>query len=305
MALTVADAKKIVAKSEEKKLCVAVGQQRRYNLIYDHALGDGPQGPARPAALPPRTVAFGQAGEGGWQDHGRRRQANGENIDWWPDVPKEDARGISPATAAPMNWSAGGSTRNTAAACWPNWAASFSTRRSMLVAAAPNHDPKRPYPLSVAGSASQVLRDAEGDIDDHVHCIFEYAIQGYVDAKEIPPKARKKIALQFDLHLGQRLRHLRRDRARAQRLAGRWRASARGMIYYMEDATRSSAWRRRRTHKGARRAPTLEVPKDGKADEDSEAFGELLLRGADARLRRRIGALGLLLQAAGRRQERR
>ncbi len=49
---------------------------------------------------------------------------------------------------------------------------------------------------------SQILRDAAGDIDDHVHCIFEYAIQGYVDDQEIPPKARKKIALQFDMIIG-------------------------------------------------------------------------------------------------------
>ena len=38
MALTVADAKKIVAQGREKNLCLAVGQQRRYNWIYDHAL---------------------------------------------------------------------------------------------------------------------------------------------------------------------------------------------------------------------------------------------------------------------------
>ena len=54
----------------------------------------------------------------------------------------------------------------------------------------------------MAGTGSQILRDAAGDIDDHVHCIFEYAIEGYVDAEEIPPKARKKIALQFDLIIG-------------------------------------------------------------------------------------------------------
>ena len=73
---------------------------------------------------------------------------------------------------------------------------------AMFVAAMPNRDPQRPYPLSVAGSGSQTLHAVEGDIDDHVHCVFEYAIQGYVDDKDIPPKARKKIALQFDVILG-------------------------------------------------------------------------------------------------------
>ena len=38
MALTVADAKKVARQAAEKKLCLAVGQQRRYNWIYDHAL---------------------------------------------------------------------------------------------------------------------------------------------------------------------------------------------------------------------------------------------------------------------------
>ncbi len=38
MALSVADAKKVARKAAEKNLILAVGQQRRYNWIYDHAL---------------------------------------------------------------------------------------------------------------------------------------------------------------------------------------------------------------------------------------------------------------------------
>ena len=51
--------------------------------------------------------------------------------------------------------------------------------------------------------------------------------------------------------------------------------------------------------------PLVEVPKDGKADDESQSLGELALRRGRRGLCRRIGALGLLLQAAGRRQERR
>ncbi len=38
IALTVADAKKVAVKAADKKLCLAVGQQRRYNWLYDNAL---------------------------------------------------------------------------------------------------------------------------------------------------------------------------------------------------------------------------------------------------------------------------
>ena len=38
IALTVADAKKVAVKAADKKLYLAVGQQRRYNWLYDNAL---------------------------------------------------------------------------------------------------------------------------------------------------------------------------------------------------------------------------------------------------------------------------
>jgi predicted dehydrogenase len=282
MALTVADAKKIVASSEEKKLCAAVGQQRRYNLIYENALEMVRKDLLhQPHYLRAQWHLAGPEKAAG-ESSGGTAKANGDKIDWWPDVPKEEREMDFAGYQNPdelVRWRlyekySGGLLAELGSLLFDSAA--------MLVAAAPNHDPKRPYPLSVAGSGSQVLHDPQGDIDDHVHCIFEYAIQGYVDAAEVPPKARKKIALQFDLQLGSDFDTY------GETLLGRRgslvvEGERRGMIYYMADSNKLLRVTQRKDDKGAPTGPPmLDVPKDGKADEESEVFGELLLRGADA-----------------------
>ena len=153
---------------------------------------------------------------------------------------------------------------------------------AMFVAATPNRDPQRPYPLSVAGSGSQILRDAAGDIDDHVHCVFEYAIQGYVDDKNIPPKARKKIALQFDLIIGNEFDGY------GETVLGRQGSlvlenEQKAMLFHTSDVDKNlRVVEKKRWHKGVKGGPAIEVPKDGKADEESQALGRLALQGADA-----------------------
>lgn len=279
MALTVADAKKIAAKAEEKKLCVAVGQQRRYNLIYDCALDmvrkgndllDQPHYFRAQWHLAKPERASGKAS-------GAAAKTNGDTIDWWPDIPLEvRMMDLDTKPEELVRWRL---YEKYSGGLLGELGSQLIDAAVMLVTTSPNHDPKRPYPLSVAGSASQVLHEAQGDIDDHVHCIFEYPIAGYVDAAEIPPKARKKIALQFDLQIGSDFDTY------GETMLGRKgslviEGERRGMIYYLEKENQVLRVVQKKSDKGAL-ASSLDVAKDGKADEESEAFGELLLRGAD------------------------
>jgi predicted dehydrogenase len=271
MALTVADAKKIVAKSEEKKLCVAVGQQRRYNWIYDHALEmvrkdllDQPHYLRSQWHVSKSDKATGEAKNGA--------------IDWWLEVPKEEREMDFQGYASPDELVRWRLYEKYSGGLLAELGSQLFDSAVVLVAAATNHDTKRPYPLSVAGSSSQVLPHAEGDIDDHVHCIFEYAIQGYVDAAEIPPKARKKIALQFDMIIGSDFDGY------GETMLGRkgslvLESERKPMLFYMADVDKSL---RLAEKKDALGVPVIEVPKDGKADEESAALGQLALAGADA-----------------------
>ncbi len=279
MALTVADAKKIVAKAEDKKLCVAVDQQRRYNWIYDHALEmirkdllDQPHYLRSQWHLPlaekvAAKIAAPAAGD-----------AKNIKIDWWPDVSAED-RGVTfdgyDSPDELVRWRL---YEKFSGGLLAELGSQLFDAAVMLVAAAPNRDAKRPYPLSVAGSASQVLPSVGGDIDDHVHCIFEYAIDGYVDAAEILPKARKKIAMQFDMIIGSDFDGY------GETLLGRKGSLAleserRPMLFFMADVNANIRLRERKDAAGM---PALELLKDAQFDEGSQALGELALAGADA-----------------------
>ncbi len=305
MALTVADAKKIVAKAEEKKLCVAVGQQRHYNLIYDNALEMVRKDLLHQPHYLRAQWHLAKPEKAGGESTGGAAKANGDNIDWWPDVPKEEREMDFAGYQSPDELVRWRLYEKYSGGLLAELGSQLFDAAAMLVAAAPNHDPKRPYPLSVAGSASQVLKDAEGDIDDHVHCIFEYAIQGYVDAKEVPPKARKKIALQFDLLLGSDFDTY------GETVLGRRGLARRG----------GRAPRHDLLHGGQQQGPPrdAEEGRQGRADRAAavgSAQGRQGRRGVGGfwriaaprgrpRLCRRIGALGLLLPSRRRRQERR
>ena len=63
MALSVADAKQVARKAADKNLVLAVGQQRRYNWIYDHALEMVRLNLLDRRALPPFAVARPEAGK--------------------------------------------------------------------------------------------------------------------------------------------------------------------------------------------------------------------------------------------------
>ncbi len=85
MALRVADAKKMARLAKEKKLCLAVGQQRRYSFAYDNALEM-----VRKGLL--SDVHYIRA-----QWHlTKDGKKNERKVDWWRETPKEDAE--APAT---------------------------------------------------------------------------------------------------------------------------------------------------------------------------------------------------------------
>lgn len=273
MALTVADAKKIVAKSEEKKLCVAVGQQRHYNWVYDHALEM-----VRKDLLDQPHYLRSQ-----WHLSKPEKTAS-DQIDWWPEVPANEREMDFAGYGRPEELVRWRHYEKYSGGLIAELGSQLFDAAVMLVAAATNHDSKRPYPLSVAGSASQVLRSVEGDIDDHVHCIFEYALQGYVDAAEIPPKARKKIALQFDMIIGSDFDGY------GETILGRkgslvLESERKPMLFFMANVDKPL---RLAAKKDADGKPTnvlvIEVPKDGKGDEEAAALGQLALAGADAGL---------------------
>ena len=211
MALSVADAKKVARKAAEKNRILAVGQQRRYNWLYDHALEmvrvnlltDVHYIRSQWHLLKPEKKAAESetAKKDSKKAKKEAKKPDELKIDWWQDVPAEDQAKFA-GYGSPEELVRWQLYEKYSGGLLAELGSQLFDAAAMFVAATPNRDPQRPYPLSVAGTGSQILRDAAGDIDDHVHCVFEYAIQGYVDAAAIPPKARKKIALQFDLIIG-------------------------------------------------------------------------------------------------------
>ena len=135
-----------------------------------------------------------------------------------------------------------------------------------------------------------------------MHCVFEYAIQGYVDDEDIPPKARKKIALQFDLIIGNEFDGY------GETVLGRKGSlvlenEQKAMLFHTSDVDKSLR--------------VVELKKEAKGHAcDRGAQGRQERRGvgvpwppglAGGRrgLRHRVGALGLLLQAGRRNKARR
>jgi len=301
MALKVADAKNMVRKAAEKKLIVAVGQQRRYNPIYDHALEM-----VRKDLLDqvhyirsqwhlakPEAKTAGGAARAEEEKQPAKEDAKRVKIDWWQDVPLNERKLTFAGYAGPDELARWQLHEKYSGGLLAELGSQLFDSAVMFVATSPNHDPQRPYPLSVAGSASQVLRDAEGDIDDHVHCVFEYAIQGYVDDMDVPPKARKKIAVQFDMMIGSEFDGY------GETVLGRKGSlvledEQKAMLFYKADVDKRLRVvakkpdekrpdeKKTGEKKEAETAPVIEDPKSGKTDEESEALGRLALQGAEA-----------------------
>jgi predicted dehydrogenase len=287
MALSVADAKRVARKAAEKNLILAVGQQRRYNWIYDHALEmvrlnllndvhyfrsqwHVPKSEKKPDDAKAKTAAAG-------------KEPGELKIDWWQEVPKEEADLTFDGYDRPLELVRWQLYEKYSGGLLAELGSQLFDAAAMFVAAMSNRDPRRPYPLSVAGSGSQTLRGVEGDIDDHVHCIFEYAIQGYVEDKAILPKARKKIALQFDIIIGNEFDGY------GETILGRQgslvlESERKAMLFSTSDVNKNLRVIEKKagTDKDAKSVPAIDVPKDGKADEESQARGLLALQGADA-----------------------
>jgi predicted dehydrogenase len=288
LALSVADAKKVARKAAEKNLVLAVGQQRRYNLIYDHALemvrrnllADIHYVRAqwhlpKPEKKPAKADAK--------KDDPKKPKPEVKKpeefvIDWWQEMAAEDSQGPHDGYASPDELAHWQLYEKFSGGLLAELGSQLFAAAAMFVAATPNRDPARPYPLSVAGSGSQILPGTGGDIDDHVHCIFEYAIAGYVEDEKIPPKARKKIALQFDLVIGNEFDGY------GETILGRQGSlvlenEKKAMLFQTSDVDKSLHVIEKRDAKGV---PWIEVPKDGKLDEDVQSLGRMALEGADA-----------------------
>ena len=294
LALKVKDAKQVARKAAEKNLILAVGQQRRYNWLYDHALemvrvnllNDVHYIRSQWHVLKPeKKPAKAEAAK---KDDKKKAKEEAKlpdefKIDWWQDVPKEEAGLKFEGYGSPLELVRWQLYERYSGGLLAELGSQLFDAAAMFVAATPNRDPQRPYPLSVAGSGSQTLRDAVGDIDDHVHCVFEYAIQGYVEDQNIPPKARKKIALQFDLIIGNEFDGY------GETVLGRQGSlvledEQKAMLFHTSDVDKPLrvVEKKASKEKDAKGGPTIEVPKDGRADEESQALGLLALQGADA-----------------------
>jgi predicted dehydrogenase len=289
MALSVADAKHLARKAADKNLILAVGQQRRYNWIYDHALEmvrlnilndvhylRSQWHVAKPEKGPPLPAA------GLSVLPAPRSPLPAYKIDWWQDVPHEDSDLRADGYANPLELVRWQLYEKYSGGLLAELGSQLFDAAAMFVAAMTNRDPQRPYPLSVAGSGSQTLRDVEGDIDDHVHCVFEYAIQGYVDDERIPPKARKKIALQFDFIIGNEFDGY------GETVLGRQGSlvlenEQKAMLFHTHEISKNLRIIEKKvgTGKDAKIGPAIDV-KDPSVDEESRALGLLALRGADA-----------------------
>ena len=318
LALKVLDAKQVARKAAEKNLVVAVGQQRYYNWIYDHALEmvrldlleDVHYVRAQWHVLKPvRKTAEDDAKKA--KNNKKLKEAvqkPGEfKIDWWQDVPPEESHLTFDGYASPeelVHWQL---YEKYSGGLLAELGSQIFDAAVMFIKTTPNRDPQRRYPLSVAGAGSQTLRepvgDADGsqahrepvgDIDDHVHCIFEYPIQGYVDDKTIPPKARKKIALQVDLIIGNEFDGY------GETVLGRQGSLVlenehKAMLFHTSDVDKTIRVDEKKVVKKAGdKKPDDKKPDDkkdikgvpsivvSKADEESQSLGRLALQGADA-----------------------
>ena len=302
MALSVADAKEMARTAKEKKLCLAVGQQRRYSLVYDNALEmvrkslleDVHYIRAQWHVPKPEKKAADKVAKKG--DAKGPEKVDAPRIDWWRDVPDEDKA----IKAADFNYDSLEQlvhwqfVEKLSGGLVLELGSQLFDASSMVLAASPNRDPARTFPLSVAGSGSQLSRNNRGDIDDHVHCVFEYTEKDYVDFG--PPKSRKKIGMQFDFIFGNEFDGY------GETVLGRKGSlvlenEQRGMLWHMSDTDKSIRVVKKEDKKKAKDAkdskdvkdakdgpvvPAIELPDDGKADAEAMALGELALHGIDA-----------------------
>ena len=171
MALTVFDAKKMARKAAEKKLCLAVGQQRHYSWIYDHALTMVEKDlldqlhyiRAQWHLAKPEKGAGGVAAAKAAATDAEKKKAADEakkyKLDWWQDVAKEDIAAAFDGYGSRdelLQWQL---YEKYSGGLLAELGSQLFDAAAMFLAKTPNRDPQRPYPLSVAGA---VLPDAEG-----------------------------------------------------------------------------------------------------------------------------------------------
>jgi predicted dehydrogenase len=290
MALSVADAKKMARTAKDKKVFLAVGNQRRYSLLYDNALEI-----VRKGLLEDIHYIRAQwhlkkdeesAGEEGDQAK-KPAKKDDKKIDWWRTVPKEDKEvkvkdhGYASVEEL-VRWQL---QEKFSGGMLMELGYHLFDAATLLMAATPNRSPDQDYPMSVTASASQLAPNAEGDIDDHVYCMFEYPVKGYVDKG--PKKARKKIGLQYDLIIGNEFDGY------GETVLGKVGSLALereqdGLLYRTSDTDKKlrvlTVQRKDKDNKPAPDRHVLDVPKDAPkaGDEESANIGQAALLGADA-----------------------
>jgi predicted dehydrogenase len=266
MALTVKDAKALARKAEDKKVCLAVGNQRRYSAMYDNALEM-----VRKGVLDDVHYIRAQ-----WHLKDEKN----------PPVPKDDA-----AVKAKDH----GYASVEELVYWRQWEKlsggmimdlgyHLFDAAAMIMAATPNRNPEQSYPLSVTATASQLSPHNEGDVDDHVYCVFEYPVKDYVEKG--PQKTRKKVGLQYDLIVGNefdgygetvlgKVGSLVLDREQV------------GLLYRTSDTDKKTRVtlpaRKDAAGKPLPEKIVLDVPKDAPraGDEESAAIGQMAMFGTD------------------------
>lgn len=289
MALTVADAKKVARKAKEKKLCLAIGSQRRYSAIYDNALELVRKGITDDVHFIRGQWHLKKEDKGEDKDASKAAKKDERKLDWWREVPAEDA-GVKAKDH--------GYASVEELVRWQLWeklsggllmelGTQLFDAASLFMAATPNRSPDRDFPLSVTASASQLMPAIGGDVDDHVYCVFEYQAKDYTDKGyecELPQKARKKIGLQYDLIIGNDFDGY------GETVLGKTGSlvlehEQDGLLYKMSDTDKKTRVIPKKDEDGKPLPDqgVLDIPKDAAraGDEESEAIGQAALFGAD------------------------
>ena len=226
--------------------------------------------------------------------------------DWWREVPPEDA-GVQvrahgyESIESLVRWQL---RENLSGGLLMELGQHLFDAAAMFMAATPNRDQQTAYPLSVAASAGRLRPDAEGDLDDHVYCVFEYPVAGYL--AEGPRKTRKKIGLQYDLIIGNQFDGY------GETVLGKQGSlvldrQQRGLLYHTSDTDKRIRVVEKKAGKGGPSHVALEVPKEHPqaSDDEAAAIGQMALVGRRPRFRRGTGALGLVRPQSQRQAARR
>ena len=278
MALTVADAKKVARKAAEKNLILAVGQQRHYNRIYDHALEM-----VRLDLLDQVHYIRAQWHVAKPEKKARRPDEEGRKKPRSPTMPRSIGGRRFPSRKPHAKFDGYDSPEELvrwqlyekySGGLLAELGSQLFGAAAMFVAANPNRDPERPYPLSVAGTGSQILRDqtcrraistitstASSSMPSRATWTTSPAAQGpQEDRPAVRPDHR------------QRVRRLRRNGAGPARLAGAGERAEGDALSYLGRGQGPARGRRRRAPRTCPRSRCPRTARPTKSRRPSAAW---------------------------------